>query len=160
MLSADDLERLYVSHEKALYNIALRWTFVPAQAEELVQDAFAKVWDRRHEVAQDTAAAYVFQTLLNLAKNFARRRSTRERLKNLLAPLWPASDDREPAQLVDEQALQRALQQLPAKQRSVVLLCEFSGLNQVDIAQALGIAPGTVASRRHAALGRLKKLLQ
>lgn len=159
MLSKEDLERIYTDHERALFNIALRWTYDVSLAEELVQDAFVKVWDRRDQVQRDTAVAYVFRVLTNLCKNFARRRATRQRVRAFLAPLLPVKETRTPQSAVDHRELSQALKQLSPAQRQVVLMCEFSGLSQVEIGQALGVAPGTVASRRHAALARLKELM-
>ena len=52
--------------------------------------------------------------------------------------------------------LRRAIGQLPDDVRSVVLLTEFAGLGYEQVAQALGIAEGTVGSRRNRALRLLR----
>jgi RNA polymerase sigma-70 factor (ECF subfamily) len=51
------------------------------------------------------------------------------------------------------------LRELPAAMRDVLLLAEFSSLRGAEIAAVLGIPAGTVASRKHHAMERLKTLL-
>lgn len=55
--------------------------------------------------------------------------------------------------------LRAAMRQLPAASRDVLLLSEFSGLRGDEIALVLGVPPGTVASRKHHAMARLRSLL-
>jgi RNA polymerase sigma-70 factor (ECF subfamily) len=56
--------------------------------------------------------------------------------------------------------LRAAIAELPDELRRVVLLTEFSELRYDQIAEVLGIAPGTVASRRHRAVERLRLRLE
>ncbi|MEM6576118.1 MAG: sigma factor, partial [Pseudomonadota bacterium] len=84
MLRQEDLEALFVKRERSLFNIALRWTFNEAQADELVQEAFLKVWQQRRRVVPETANAYLYQTLNRLAMKHARRRTVWRRVKTLL----------------------------------------------------------------------------
>ena len=62
--------------------------------------------------------------------------------------------------LTQQRQLHAALKQLPAAMRDVMLLSEFAELSQTEIATVLGIPPGTVASRRHQALKKLRTLLK
>lgn len=159
MLRQQDLEQLFIKRERSLFNIALRWTFNEAEADELVQEAFLKVWQRRRQVATETANAYLYQTLNRLAMKHARRRDVWRRVRRLLGS---ANDGRPlllPSEQYDRVEMQEAIQQLPDGQRAVLLMVEFSGLSQKEVGQALDIPPGTVGSRRHAALARLKELL-
>ncbi|MEM6576537.1 MAG: sigma factor-like helix-turn-helix DNA-binding protein, partial [Pseudomonadota bacterium] len=64
-----------------------------------------------------------------------------------------------PADQYDRVEVQEAIQALPDGQRAVLLMAEFSGLSQKEIGQALNLPTGTVGSRRHAALAKLKELL-
>lgn len=158
MLRQKDLEELFVKRERSLFNIALRWTFNEAEADELVQEAFLKVWQQRHRVVMETANAYLYQTLNRLAMKHARRRTVWRRVRRMLGS---SGDGRHllPSEHYDRVELQKAIQALPDGQRAVLLMAEFSGLSQRDIGHALNIPAGTVGSRRHAALARLKELL-
>ena len=157
-LTGAELERLYLELERPLYNIALRWTWNSAEAQELVQEAFVRVWERSRQVRVETAKAYIYRTVLNLAQNHARRRELWKRLRG-----WLGSDqvgEDQPGQVFDRELMKGAIQELPEAQRAVLLLCEFSGLKQHEIAAVLEIPAGTVASRRNSALRRLKEALK
>jgi RNA polymerase sigma-70 factor (ECF subfamily) len=55
--------------------------------------------------------------------------------------------------------VRRAVDALPERLRRVVVLTELAELSYADVARVLAIPEGTVASRRHAAVRRLRKLL-
>jgi RNA polymerase sigma-70 factor (ECF subfamily) len=56
-------------------------------------------------------------------------------------------------------ALRRAIDQLPEEQKSVVILSEIDGMKYQDIGAILDVPVGTVKSRMHTAMERLKELL-
>lgn len=58
-----------------------------------------------------------------------------------------------------QNALRRAIDQLPDEQKSVVILSEIQGMKYQDIGEILGIPVGTVKSRMHTAMDKLKDLL-
>ncbi|MDX1571834.1 MAG: RNA polymerase sigma factor, partial [Xanthomonadales bacterium] len=148
------IERLYRELEAPLFNIALRWTWVPALAQELVQDAFMKLWSRRLLVRKDTASAYLYKTVLNLGRKHARRRTNWWRVQRRMPDQEPEPG---PEAFSAEAEIRQAIDTLPDDQREVLLLCEFSGLSQREIGALLGIPAGTVGSRRHHALEKLKR---
>jgi len=103
--------------------------------------------------------ALVWTTVINLARN----RSRRERLLNWLPLNQTAVDVRTPdRELADQQrdrVIRQALAELPRKQREVILLSLYSGLDRVEQARLLGLAEGTLASRKHTATRKLKSIL-
>lgn len=157
MLSQVDFERLYQAKERALFNIALRWTWDEAQAAEMVQDAFLKLWQKRLFVRLETAPAYVTKMVLRLGQNHARRRERWGKVKRLVGQATSIVD--QPESALASTQLQNAIRQLSEAQRSVLLLTEFSGLSQKDVADILNIPMGTVGSRRDAAMRNLKECL-
>lgn len=157
MLDTDGFEALYRDQEKRLFNIAYRWTWNAADAAELVHEAFARIWDRRRSVDPARAPAYAARIVVNLCHKRHRRRQRWERVRRLL-PLEPAGP-RQPTEHYDDSLLRDALEALDDDLRDVLLLTEFSGLKQREVAEALGIPPGTVASRRSRALDELENRL-
>ncbi len=156
MLDQKLIEKLYGRLERPLFNIALRWTWNEAEAQELVQEAFVRLWSARWRVRSDTVEAYLYRIVLNLGQKHARRRESWWKVSNLL----PGTDrGMSPEDTVDSARLRDAIKGLPPDIRNVLLLCEFSDLKQREIAELLNIAPGTVASRRHLAVKRLKEAL-
>jgi RNA polymerase sigma-70 factor (ECF subfamily) len=156
------LEALYVKLEKPMFNVVYRWLWNAGDAQDVVQEAFLKVWKARGTVELETVEPLLYRTALNLASN--RRRSSR---------LWrwigleAAKDEPSRAKssedaLASEQTrarVKKAIEALPDRLRELVLLTEYSELTQAEIGAALGIPAGTVASRRNTALKRLEEQL-
>jgi RNA polymerase sigma-70 factor (ECF subfamily) len=156
------LEQLYVKLEKPMFNVVYRWLWNAGDAQDVVQEAFLKIWNVRDDVDLATVDSLLYRTALNLASN--RRRSSR---------LWrwigleAASDEASPAPSSEEalasaQARQRvraAIEALPERLRQVILLSEYSELTHQEIGAALGIPSGTVGSRRNAAITQLSQQL-
>ena len=159
-LDQQRLESLYSRLEKPLVNVVYRWLWDQDDAQDVVQDAFVRVWRMRKDVDVRTVEPLLYKIALNLAKNRLRRRRIWRwvSLEALFEQRSPARDAEE--QLSTNQrtkAVRLAVEALPEKLRSVIMLCEFSELTYDEIADVLAIPPGTVASRRHTALERLRK---
>lgn len=156
------LERLYVELEKPLYNVVFRWVWNPEEARDVVQEAFVRLWHMRDRVRTETARPLLYKIALNLASN--RRRARKLWRWVSLEAVWgkpnPSPDPRESASLRERRAAVRlAIEALPGRYRKVVALCELGGLSYSEAATVLGIPPGTVASRKHAAARLLEERL-
>jgi RNA polymerase sigma-70 factor (ECF subfamily) len=158
----DDLEALYRRLEKPLYNVVYRLVWQREEARDLVQEAFVRLWAMRRRVEPETVEPLVYRIAVNLARSALRRR----RVIGWLSLGALAREPREPRDFEGEIAgareqtrLRRAIEALPDELRDVVLLTSFTELRYPDVARALGIAEGTVASRRHRALQLLREAL-
>lgn len=145
--------------ERPLHNVLYRWLWQAQDCQDLMHDAFLRVWSQRTRVDPARVDALVWTTALNLARN-------RLRWHGLwrfgeIDPLAASIDDpaEEAARLAVQRRLRAALDTLPRAMRDVLLLAEFGGLGGGEIASLLGIPAGTVASRRHHALARLRQAL-
>lgn len=155
-------EALFRRLERPVYNVVYRWLWSAEEAHEVVQESFVRLWRARRRVRMETIEPYLFRIALNLA---ARRRRWLRRWRFV----GLEGTERRPAADPDAQALlesgererlvRAAVEALPEHQRRVVMLCELSGMTYDQVAETLGIAPGTVGSRRHAALKHLRRLL-
>jgi RNA polymerase sigma factor (sigma-70 family) len=160
-LSKQELETVYRDLEAALYNFALRWVFDAALAEEVVHEAFIRIWNQRDAVAVQTLKGLLFKTVQNLAYNEIRRRKLRETLAiiNWLSPAArPSSED---GMIHDQELVQmrQCLEKLPRDLREVLLLAEFSQMSYAQLAVTLNIAEGTVASRKSRALQMMRQFM-
>ncbi len=162
--SLDDqlLERLYAELEKPVYNVVYRWVWDREEARELVQEAFVRLWRMRARVSPETVRPLIFRIALNLAANRRRWRRLR-RLASLDIPGTLASEqagaDETLASEQQRRALQAAVEHLPERLRRVIVLCELGGMSYAEVAFVLQVPLGTVASRRNAALTRLRQRL-
>ncbi len=162
-LDARTLDQLYARMERRVYNVVYRWSWNAEEAHEVVQEAFVRLWAMRDRVRMETVEPLVFRIAVNLAAKRKRRRR-----------LWgwfgldgvrePASDqlaaDAALARHRDERTLMQAIDALPERMRQVVVLTELSELPYAEVAEIVGIPVGTVASRRHHALTRLRAAME
>jgi len=158
-LDQKELEACYRRLEKPLFNVLYRWLWSSADAMDVIQDSFMKLWRRRSSVKPDSVDALVWRIALNLARN---RLASRNRWGWLPLPesLKSGSEPASQARLDERDAqLKGALEKLPPAQRDVLLLGVFGGLDRRNLAGVLGIPEGTVASRHHKAVRTLKELL-
>lgn len=154
-------EALYASYrrlERPLYNVLCRQLWQAEDCQDVIHDTYVRVWERRSKVDEGTLDALVWATALNLAKNRLRWRLLR-RHEELDEESLPLTADGQPQDFLATRRLHQALRQLPRAAQKILLLSEFSGLRGNEIATVLGIPAGTVASRKHQAMERLKTLL-
>lgn len=155
-MTRQEFEEIYGALESRLYNFALRWVFDPGQAEDLVHEAFVRLWKRREELRVDTVKGLLYVCVRNLALNELRRRRIREALPALGWLMGSAPETAAPESMAMRE-LRAVIEALPLSLREVLLMCEFSDMGHAEIARALGIAEGTVASRRNRALRILEE---
>jgi RNA polymerase sigma-70 factor (ECF subfamily) len=153
-----DLEELYRRLERPLYNVVYRLVWDREQARDLVQESFVRLWDMRRRIEPTTVEPLAYRIAINLARSALRRRRI-WRWVPLVATLEPSSRDRGADDTDDECRLRRAIDALAPDLRDVVLLTSFTELRHPEIARILGIAEGTVGSRRHRALRQLRAAL-
>lgn len=124
------------------------------RAEDLVQEALTKVAQRWSRLRDGNPDAYVRRILVRDNISWWRRNRL-ERVSDIPDPgrTPPADSD-----VVRRILLLEALRGLTERQRAVLVLRYFDDLSEAEIAQALGISPGTVKSTAHLALRRLREL--
>jgi RNA polymerase sigma-70 factor (sigma-E family) len=123
-----------------------------AEAEEVVQDAFARVELRWSDIERANADAYLRRCVVNRSKDLLRRRQVERRLR----PLLP----REGTVELHADELGDALAALPARRRAAIVLRYYVGLGEREIAETLGVRPGTVKSLLHRALAQLRQAIE
>ena len=131
-----------------------------AQSEDVVQEAFIAVWQKRRELDPHLSPeAYLFKTAKHLTLNTLRketngitaRKHFRERLKQY-------SDDTENTILHNDlrRNTEQALMNLPPQQQQVFRLSRFEGLSFEQISERMQISPLTVRNHLSAALKMLR----
>jgi RNA polymerase sigma-70 factor (sigma-E family) len=137
---------LYQAEREGMIRLAHLLTGSVSTAEDLVQEAFLRVFDRVDAV--DQPGAYLRRTVVNLANSHHRHRSVVDRWERRQVP----PPDALPPD-VDE--TWQALRGLPEAQRTVLVLRFYLDLKVDDIAAVLDIPTGTVKSQIHRGLAAL-----
>ncbi len=144
---------------RARWNRAVRvaygFTLSAAAAEDLTQEAFARLWPRWRRLADEDPVGYLHQTIANLYLSSRRRPDLLSRLRQR-----PHQHHSDPAdRVVQHDELLQALKQLSPQQRVVLVLRYMEDMSTEQVAGLLGCSVGTV--KTHASRGALamRKLL-
>jgi RNA polymerase sigma-70 factor (ECF subfamily) len=169
--SRAQFEEEALKHLDALYRTALRMTRNPSDAEDLVQDALVRAYRFYDRFEPGTNfRAWLFKILTNTYINTYRRKQGRPQESSLEDTeeffLYNQLKDDTGDHLTDVEgtvldrlgadSIQRAIDQLPPQFRTTVQLADVEGLSYAEVAEATGVAKGTVMSR----LFRGRRLLQ
>lgn len=138
-------EELYAQQYRAMVRLAHTLVNTRQRAEEVVQDAFAAMYERYDRL--DRPEAYLRVTVLNGCRRVLRRRMLRRG-----HPTPPTVD----GELVYNHVVD-AIRRLPDPQRSMVVLRYDLQLTDTEIADTLGVPLGTVKSTLYRALGALRQ---
>jgi RNA polymerase sigma-70 factor (ECF subfamily) len=150
-----DWRAWWARHGAALVLLARQYARTRQDAEDAVQDGFARFWKARGRARQ--GAGYLFACVRTAAIDLGRRRATRERHERAAPPGGLFTG---PPELDERRArIEEALAKLPAEQREVLVLKVWGGLTFAEAGLALGVAEGTAASRYRYALRRLQAVM-
>lgn len=162
-------ESLVQMHEMKIYNLALRMTGNPEDAQDLAQEAFLTAFRRLGEFRMESRfSTWMYRLASNLCIDFLRREKRRKTISYPLedwegqAPDIP--DHRHDPHAELERAEQRrmleaGLCKLSPEHRQILILREISGLTYDEIGAILGLESGTVKSRIARARLRLRQIL-
>lgn len=153
-------EELYRANAGRVFALCLRLCGDASLAEELVQDAFVRAWDRLGSFRGESAfATWLHPLAVNVA--LTERRSRRRRLARVFPTDDPGAFDRGVAPRPVETAvdLERALATLPPGAREIFVLHDVEGYRHEEIASSLGIAEGTSKGQLHRARLLLREAL-
>jgi RNA polymerase sigma factor (sigma-70 family) len=158
------LAYLYDHYSGALYGIILRIVKRDEWAEEVLQDAFLKIWNRID--AYDESKGRLFTWMMNLTRNLAidKTRSkeiTSARKTDDLQDFVNKIDKKEQIEMVVGQiGLSQVLDALPPEQKFVVEHLYLQGYTQSELAEEFSIPLGTVKTRLRLAMSTLRTILK
>lgn len=168
-----DFEQQALPLMSQLYGAALRWTRNPSDAEDLVQETFAKAFVAWGQYQQGTnLKAWLYRIMTNTQINLYNKKA-KDQAKGSIDDLedWQVgaaesltasasrSAELEAIDKLPSEVVKNALQELPEEFRMVVYYAVVDGLPYADIATIMGTPVGTVMSRLHRGKKLLKKLL-
>ena len=144
---ADDFGEFYRAEYLPMVRLAFGLVDTPEAAEEITQDAFAKVFERWDRLRNP--GGYLRTAVVNGARSELRKREVRRRI----LPGRPRQGPAEQDYLLD------ALEQLPTRRKTALVLRYYGDLSEREIAETMGIRPGTVKSLLSSGLAQLREVI-
>lgn len=159
--SRDALGYLYDRHAPGLLSIGLRLLRERADAEEVLHDVVLEAWQRAGDYDPERGSVQSWLGTRMRSRSIDRLKSPGRASVIAAGTLEHVADDRSGAErmadrMVDARRVRDKLACLPAEQQRVVVLGYFAGLSFSGVARRLGVPLGTVKSRMHAALTKLR----
>lgn len=142
--------QLALAQERRLYRIAVSYTASSADAEDAMQEALLRAWDRRSTLREEALfATWLTRILINECKNILRKRRRMIPVAELPALFTPPEDEK-------AADVRRVLFAMQERYRVPLVLSLLEGYRLQDIATMMKLPLGTVKSR----IARGKKLLE
>lgn len=166
-------ERDALQYVDQLYSAALRMARNPSDAEDLVQEAYAKAYSAFHQYKPGTnLKAWLYRILTNTYINLYRKRQREpQRASTDTVEDWQMAEAAEhtstglrsaEAEALDhlpDSDVKTALASIPEEFRLAVYFADVEGYSYKEVAGILGIPMGTVMSRLHRGRKQLRELL-
>jgi RNA polymerase sigma factor (sigma-70 family) len=148
----NSFEALYQVHRHQAVRLAWLLSHDAALAEDVAQDAFVALYRALDRV--DNPAAYLRRSVVNGVYERSRRREREQRRNRLVVAGQQVVSEGPSGGVLD------AIAALPIDQRTCIVLRYWADLRDHEIADAMGIRPGTARSHLSRATSRLRKELQ
>jgi len=156
--------RLFDQYWDNIYSVALVFTKSTVLAEEMVQDVFMKVWQKREQIPGiKNFKGWLFTVARNHILNVLRNKITDQPFREELEQyFFDASPQPDQALLLkeSEQLIAKAVDQLHPQQKKIFFMMRSEELSQEEIAGKLGLSKLTVKTHMHLALKSIRQYLQ
>lgn len=146
VVDEDSFQTLYNDHHKELRSYAMRYVRSVQSAEDVVQDVFVRLWERWKKRAPREAVPYLYRAVRYRAIDILRHQRIVEKWHERWAAdtAYVYSDDGvdavEDLHLQElEDAIDEALDRLPARRRQIFNLSRSEGLSYAEIAEAMNV---------------------
>ncbi len=147
---AEALEKLYLHYREPLAKSLLRLLKDRTLAEDILQETFIKIWEKRAGVDPERAfGPYLYQIAINMVYDIYRRSSYDQKLQQYLKSYASESYSHVEEQLINQEQLdllEKLLNKVPPQRRKVFELFKIEGKSYQEISVELGISKATINS--------------
>jgi RNA polymerase sigma-70 factor (ECF subfamily) len=152
-------------HREAVFRLAYLLLGDADDAEDIAQETFWRAFRHLHQYDPEYALRpWLLRITTNLARNrqrsLGRYLGALQRFARLVPPLVPPTPEMQSAQTAEANALWQAVRCLNHPEQEIIYLRCFLEMPVSETAEVLNVQPGTVKSRLHRALGRLRQVIE
>ncbi|MDX2432500.1 MAG: RNA polymerase sigma-70 factor [Bacteroides sp.] len=154
-------ERIFEEYSPKIYHFSLSYLNNTVEAEELVQDVFLKLWDKRETLDHTkNLKAYIYKVAINTIYDVLRRRNVENAFKDFANSSYETSSDNTWHTIIYEEMqakLDLLVNQFPEQRKKIYKLSKEKGLSNDEIALKLKISKRTVENQLYRAISFLKQ---
>lgn len=144
-MDAETFKKEFLPYHQKLYRIAYRIVQDTASAEDMVQDTFIKLWNKREDMSNiENTEAFAIIILRNTCLDFLRRTKNEYHLEYDMEIPETASLSKEIDQRDEAQNIKYLINKLPDQQRQVMMMKHWDGYSDEEIEQATGLSGGNI----------------
>lgn len=153
--------KLYDAYSGALFNIISKITLDNQLSEDVLQESFVKIWEKRLTYSPDKGR--IFTWMLNIARNTAidairnKHVKASSKIQNIEDNVHKVNAGNKTTISTDTIGMNEMVSALNQDQQKIIQLAYFQGYTQEEVAEKLNIPIGTVKTRTRAALQLLRK---
>lgn len=156
----DAFRKIYDSYSQALFRFANSYLKDSFGAEEIVQDVFLKVWEKREDVdVQKSLKSYLYRITVNKVFNELKHRVVKQKYEKHALNLDQVTGET-PESSIQFQELNKKLDilltKLPEQQRTIFIMSRWKGLTNAEIAEQLNLSIRTVENQIYRAAKFIK----
>ncbi|MGQ7869723.1 RNA polymerase sigma factor [Sunxiuqinia sp. sy24] len=157
-------EEIFSKYSNKLYQFSLSYLKSETEAEEIVQEVFLKLWERRKEIKTETSfQSYLFTITLNFIKRHFNQKSRADQYKHELASQFFEANDQVESSITYQDLLNKLeilIDQMPEKRKQIFIERKQHDKPVKQIAEELNITPKTVENQLTRALNFLRSEIQ
>jgi RNA polymerase sigma-70 factor, ECF subfamily len=159
-----EFEKFFKSKYRSMCYLANKYVKNIAIAEEIAQDVFVKIWEKRdHIIIKGSISAYLATSVKNNCLNYLKHDSIvkiYERTELTRISADPTDTEEEMKDMELESAIINAIAELPPQRKKVFMLSRVDGLKYHEIAEKLGLSVKTIEAQMGKALKQLRVKLK
>lgn len=154
-------KQLFDKYSVRIYYFTIRYLKNKEEAEEVTQDVFVRIWNKRFELKPELSfSSYLFTIAKNATIDTLRKRQKEFMFKEELSPVINSCDPDSHKQIEYKELkniVKISIAALPVKRKQIYLMSRDEGLTYKQIAEKLNISIKTVESHMRLALQQLRK---
>lgn len=157
-------DRIYEKYHQALYRNIFKITKSSEATEDILQDVFVTLWEKRKQLDENkTVAGWLFVISFNKSVNHTKKELKKNNLRSHLEVAYSQrQDDIDNKEIYEQQydLLQNAIAQLSPQKQKIFILCKMEGKTYEEAAKALNISKHTVKEYLSAAMSLVKEYVR